>query len=562
MVQSDGKIVVVGYSSEFSDTGYFSVIRYNTNGTIDLTFGENGIVKTIIGPNEALATAAALQPDGKIIAAGYSWNGASYDFAMVRYTSEGFRDLTFGISGIVTSDFDGNSEKANAIIVRPNGKIVLAGYSDDAANFDINFAIAQYNADGSIDTGFGNNGVSVISVGQLGLWQSVRAIAEQGDGKIVAAGFSEVFDEITQKSFNQIALIRFGTGGLQDPTFGEEGIVTTRIGEDDVATSIGIQADNKIVVLGRTRTKKYSYPDFILARYSSEGDLDNTFGNGGIVITSFDNTDDEGYAMILQADQKILAAGFSAINNGTTVDFSLARYLQNGSLDNTFGIGGKVLTDVGGNLDYASFVLLQKNGKVVVGGYSKIGNDYDISLVRYLNDATLPVKLQSFDLHKIDAGIMLKWKTSFEQNSHHFDIQKSMDARAWATIGTLPAGSTSDSTLSYEFIDADACSGRTYYRLKMVDSDSTFAYSVIRSILVNDFTDKIAVYPNPAVNEVIVKSDSNKPESFIFIDSAGKEFRLIKSSSNVIDISSLKSGLYTILLNKGEKAATKLLISR
>ncbi|CAG5068792.1 hypothetical protein DYBT9623_01524 [Dyadobacter sp. CECT 9623] len=564
VIQPDGKLVVVGYSSEFPQTGYFCIMRYNVDGSLDLSFGQDGIVRTILGPDEDWAYAAVLQPDGKIIAAGYSWSGTSYDFAMVRYTRDGTKDLTFGSGGIVTSDFDGRNEKANVILLRPDGKILLAGVIDEAATFDKDMVVAQYEANGNLDIDFGVNGVSVIKTGDVGLWQSVRAAALQNDGKLVLAGYSEVWVNNFQELNDVILVGRLNGSGLLDNSFGESGFVKTAIGKRDVGTSVAIQKDNKILILGKTQKVKISgYPDMALLRYDSNGNLDNSFGTSGIVITTFENSDDEGYALALQSDDKILAAGFTAKNNGSTTDFAIARFHPNGTLDVSFGTTGKVSIDISGDLDFGSLVVLQKNGKIILGGYSKIGNDYDISLVRLLNDVALPVKLQYFEVSKADNEISLNWKTTFEENFDHFDIQKSRDAKTWVDVGTQAAASTLDSTATYEFIDREAGQGRLYYRLKMVDSDNTFAYSAIRSILHSELAGQILIYPNPASDQIFIKSDFNLPEKVTFLNSVGKKFSLVKSPDNFVDISSLDSGLYTIIIDrKIEKSATKLLIFR
>jgi uncharacterized delta-60 repeat protein len=564
LVQPDGKLVVIGYSSEFPQTGYFCILRYNTDGSLDLSFGQDGIVRTIVGLDEDWAYAAALQPDGKIIAAGYSWNGTSYDFAMVRYTSDGLRDLTFGSGGIVTSDFDDRNEKANVILLRPDGKIILAGVIDEAATFDKDMVVAQYHVNGNLDADFGVNGVSVIKFGDVGLWQSVRAAALQNDGKLVLAGYSEVWVNNLQELNDVILVGRLNESGLLDNSFGESGLVKTAIGKRDVGASVAIQKDNKILILGKTQKVKISgYPDMALLRYDSNGNLDNSFGTSGVVITTFDNSDDEGYALALQSDDKILAAGFTAKNNGSTTDFALARFHPNGALDGSFGTNGKVTMDITGDLDFGSLLVLQKNGKIIVGGYSKVGDDYDISLVRLLNDTALPVKLEYFDVSRVENGVSLNWKTSLEENSDHFDIQKSLDAKTWVNLGTQAAASTPDSVMTYEFIDHEAGQGRLYYRLKMVDADNTFAYSAIRIILRNNIPGRIAIYPNPASDQIYIKSNFYVPENITLLNSAGKKFILIKSNNNVVDIRSLESGLYTLVIGtKDEKAAAKLLISR
>jgi uncharacterized delta-60 repeat protein len=265
-LQSDGKIVVAGVSGNPVVGPDFTLLRYNPDGTIDSTFGSGGrITNDFPGENEALAV--AVQPDGKIIAAGRVNN----DMAILRYDSNGALDPTFGVSGQVITDVPGFGQ-LRSLIIQPDGKIIGVGSSGDG------FGIARYNSNGSLDSEFGSGGIvtvlfkSSISTGSSG--------ALQPDGKIVVAGFQNA------GAFN-FALARLESNGNLDTSFGTNGKVTTSLFSiTDLALSVAIQGDGKIVAGGETFSHT-TLNDFALVRYNADGGLDSSFGAGGKVITDF-----------------------------------------------------------------------------------------------------------------------------------------------------------------------------------------------------------------------------------------------------------------------------------
>lgn len=511
LVQPDGKIVVVGYCTPVDYSGYFTLVRYNPDGSVDNDFGLNGIVTTIIHGDEDIAFSGALQADGKIIAAGYTWTGTDYDFAMIRFNTDGTRDLSFGTSGIVTTDFNSGHDTANQIVIEPDGDIVLVGYTGNSGFNEIDMAFARYHSDGELDQTFGGDGMVVIPVSGPGLWDVARTAVLQADGKLLVAGYSEISDPLT--GVNEILVVlRLDTTGSLDGTFGELGIVRLAIGERDTATSIAI-SEGKITALVETRVKKYnSFTDFALVRFTLSGILDSSFGTNGMTLMSFDNSDDTGYSLILQPDQKILAAGYTATNNGSTVDYALARFTPDGLLDNTFGNGGKVTVDFQGGLDFGASIALHQDGKIVMAGSARVGNDFDFGLVRFENDVALPVKLVSFEAKQVENQIDLNWLTSEESNSDYFEIQKSTDGIRWAAIGKVNATGTSRATKKYGFIDTSPEPGQNYYRLKMVDQDQTYALSTIKVVFFDSVTGKgeLVVYPNPVADKLYLSLDKGQ----------------------------------------------------
>src|SRR3990167_2042134 len=240
-IQSDGKIVVAGSSDNNGSNNDFALVRYNTNGSLDTTFNSTGIVTTAIGSSSDVGRSVAIQSDGKIVVAGYSYNGSNNDFALVRYNTDGTLDTTFNSTGIVTTAIGSSTDAANSVAIQSDGKIVVAGYSNNGSDYD--FALVRYNTDGSLDTTFNSTGIVTTAIGSS--TDAANSVAIQSDGKIVVAGYSY------NGSDYDFALVRYNTDGSLDTTFNSTGIVTTAIGSSsDYANSVAIQSDGKIVVAG------------------------------------------------------------------------------------------------------------------------------------------------------------------------------------------------------------------------------------------------------------------------------------------------------------------------
>ncbi|MGO8714932.1 MAG: delta-60 repeat domain-containing protein [Smithella sp.] len=374
-IQSDGRILAAGYSSNGSNYD-FALVRYNTNGSLDTTFGTGGTVTTPIGSGNAIANALGIQSDGNIVATGSSYNGSNYDITLVRYKTNGSLDTTFGTGGIVTTPIGSYDAYAYALAIQSDGRIVVSGYSSNGSNYD--FALVRYNTDGSLDTTFGTGGIVITPMGSG--YDIAYALAIQSDGRILAAGNS-----YNGSNYN-FALVRYNTNGSLDTTFGTGGIVTTPIGTgDSEALALGIQSNGNILAAGKSFNG--SHYDFTLVRYSTNGSLDTTFGTSGIVTTPIGNYDSYAIALGIQSDGNILAAGKSP--DGSNNDFALVRYNTNGSLDTTFGTGGIVTTPVGNGADYANALVIQSDGNILAAGKSLNGSHYDFTLVRYNTNGSL-----------------------------------------------------------------------------------------------------------------------------------------------------------------------------
>lgn len=370
-IQSDGKIVAAGYSSNGARR-FFSLTRHNANGSLDTTFNGAGKLTTAIGSIDDGARSVAIQSDGKIVAAGFSDNGTQYVFGLSRYNADGSLDITFNSSGKVTTAI-GLNDQANSVAIQPDGKIVAAGLSNNGAQYV--FALARYNPDGSVDATFNGAGKLTTAIGSID--DVAVSVAIQPDGKIVAAGFS---NNGTQYVF---ALTRYNADGSLDTTFNGTGKVTTAIGSGvDAANSVVIQPDGKIVAAGSSNNGAQDV--FALARYNANGSLDSAFNSTGKVTTAIGSISDLGYSVALQPDGKIVAAGDSW--TGTHRVFALARYNANGSLDSTFNTTGKLTIAFGSGDDDARSIAIQRDGKIVAAGFSMTSTKFVFALARYVGD--------------------------------------------------------------------------------------------------------------------------------------------------------------------------------
>jgi len=312
-----------------------ALLRYNSDGSLDQDFGDNGVIQTtnitIIdqggNPAALYGEDVAYQSDGKIIVIGTSsWSWGMYSWSnmtLVRYTYAGVLDTSFGSNGFknfAISDYAGGS----AVAVNSDGKIIAAGASGtmfQEIHYPSDFAVLRTNEDGSLDNSFYYGGIATPSIGSGN--DSAKAIVLQVDGKIIAAGYTGN-DSNTD---TDLALVRFSPDGDLDGGFGNNGIVTVDIGPDshDSFGGVTLQADGKIIMVGT------SGGDVVLVRYHTDGTLDESFGVSGLVTTDILDGNDKAYGVTVQEDGKILVVG------SCTEGVALLRYNSNGTLDNSFG---------------------------------------------------------------------------------------------------------------------------------------------------------------------------------------------------------------------------------
>ncbi|MEV0635343.1 calcium-binding protein [Streptomyces sp. NPDC050619] len=380
-VQSDGKIVSVGSSADYSVAeSDFALTRHNTDGTLDTSFGGDGTVSTAInnmGPSLQWsgAQAVTLQADGKIVVVGSSWREYEYCcwFVVARYNSDGTLDNGFSGDGRVFADIGGPTDALD-VAIDSSGRIVAAGY------YGGDMAVLRLTPDGTPDTSFGGDGTVTANPAGPTLQEGGdgRALALQPDGKIVVGG------QVGSTRFD-FALMRFNTNGSVDTSFDGDGIVRTDFGGYESVESLAVQPDGRIVAAGSSDGRA------ALARYHTNGSLDTSFDGDGRVLTPAGSA----YDMVLQPDGRIVTAGGSGGN------FSILRYHTNGSLDSGFGTGGQATADFGGS-DTARGVRLDSAGRIVAAGVG--GPGIDFALARFEGGGSTPPPPVGADLSVTKSG--------------------------------------------------------------------------------------------------------------------------------------------------------------
>ena len=358
-------------------------------GSLDVSFGAEGALRTNFGGTYDWAYATALQPDGRILAAGVSNARGTYDFALARYTSTHDLDPTFGHGGVVLTDFGHSYDWAYALALQPDGRIVVAGVSDASGSKD--FALARYNPDGTLDAGFGHDGLVTEHLRPL-TTDIIHGIALQPDGKIVAVGvtYEDVF---TLRPHGDFMVARYLPNGQPDPTFGVGGVTTTDFsGESyDEPYAVVLQPDGKMVLAGYTNSGGgpgvlFGADQLALARYTPSGMLDPTFGEGGKVVFDGGSYDERLLSVALGPGGTVLAGGYT--NGERRSDLLLARLRLDGSLDTTFGNTGKgfSVNDLGTNSERISSLVVARDGKIVAGGQTAVADNADFAVFRYRPD--------------------------------------------------------------------------------------------------------------------------------------------------------------------------------
>jgi len=374
-IQSNQKIILAG-TTIINDNTNFLMIRYNTDGTIDTSFGinSNGRVVTDINNKQNILYNILILNDDKIILCGKTLT----DITLVKYNENGIIDTTFGTNGMVITNILSSEIQAYSINIQNDNKIIVGGTIFTNNYSRTYFFIIRYNTNGTIDTSFANgNGYNTFLFS--GTVNKAYDLSIQNDNKILMCGitlFNSQYD---------LALLRINSNGIIDTTFGINGKITTNISIFESLFSLTLQSDGKIIVAGETLNDNYD-TDICVIRYLSNGIIDTTFGNNGIVITNLNNTNnDTSKTVVIQQLDKIIVAGYTY--NEIYYSIALVRYNTNGTLDKNFGLNGIFITNIDTNDTYSYALKIQSDDKILIGGYnfSPISNN-NFLLIRLLKD--------------------------------------------------------------------------------------------------------------------------------------------------------------------------------
>lgn len=555
VVQTDGKIVVVGHSFNGANLD-FAVVRYNTNGTPDNGFGTSGKVTTNISPGNDEAFGVAIQADGKIVVVGTAGTGNN-DFGVVRYNTNGTPDGGFDGDGIVTTDITGllSDDHGSYVVIQPDGKIVVAGYRNAGSNGD--FALVRYTTTGAPDIAFGGGDGIVITDLNGSSEDFASGLLIQPDGKLIASGSSgsggQVYD---------FAVARYHTNGTLDMGFGGgDGVVVISIGGDDHCYAAALQHnDGKIVLAGWADMS--GQDDFAVMRLNADGSPDSGFDGDGIVNTNIGpgTTDDQAIGVAIQSGGKILLVG-----NSTNGDFNIVRYNPNGSPDLTFSGDGIASVDLAsGQTDFARKVRLTTYN-IFVTGYVSMGGNHDFALAAFQNDGfALPLLLTQFTARQDNEEVALQWRTANEQDILQFIVERSNDGKHYTSIGTLAPANTAAIDKHYSFIDEHPLSAVNYYRLQIKDVDGQKQYSKILAIKLNGKNLALQLFPNPVSTLLNVQLPSGLKGmvSLLVMDATGKLIRRLTVESTggamatSIPVSGFPPGKYLLRAVTADKQFT------
>jgi uncharacterized delta-60 repeat protein len=371
-LQPDGKIVIAGMASDLpTATIQIAVARFNADGTPDKAFGVDGLAKLPAGPGGGVANAIALQLDGALVVAGtaFSHGNAEDEFAVARFLANGHPDAAFGTNGLVSTHVGAAASGAQAVALQPDGAILVAGTAFSNGPTDDDFALARYLVDGTLDAAFGSDGIVTTDFGSSPLEASLdraAALTVAADGKIVVGG--------SKRGERQAMIVaRYHADGSLDHSFGSGGKVQVEVAEPQVY-SVAASPSGDLLLAGSAAPAARGTAPFAVVRLHADGTPDSAFGTSGLVTTSFEGSRSGARAVAIEADGKLLTAGAKYGAPSSQGDaqpqsgFALARYLANGNIDPAFGVGGRVLTDLGDAGALPLSLVVQPDGKVIAAG--------------------------------------------------------------------------------------------------------------------------------------------------------------------------------------------------
>jgi len=360
IVLPDNKIIAAGYMWS-NNNNDIAIAKYLENGQPDITFGINGHAYYNYANYQELTTDIAIQADGKIVIFGYNWWSAQdrADVVVIRFHSDGRIDSSFGTNGMAGYTQYIN-EGAYCGTILKNGKILAAGVikAPNSAGY-----VVCFNPDGSIDNSFGTNGSFILDFPST--YEVFNTIGVQSSGKIIIGG-------VKYNPYSGL-LVRLTPDGKIDSSFGENGIRYMDISPtfQELFRDLMVMPDDRILVGGIMNiTGKTSGQDFMMFRLTKNGDIDYSFGDSGFVFTDFLNTSDDFKQFISDNNDNILVTGLTTNPKSKDLaNFAVARYATNGIIDNTFGINGKLAIDYGEYLNLFSWTVgSQSSGKILLGG--------------------------------------------------------------------------------------------------------------------------------------------------------------------------------------------------
>ena len=386
-LQNDGKIVSC-YLSNFSISGNVNLARFNTDGSIDTSFGANGFVNTILVSETGGIDIMKIQPDGKILITGYisqtgTANSSYFDFCTARFNSDGTIDTSFGSNGYAITGFQIlSSDDSSVIAIQNDGKILVGGFSSQylipSSNYSPDLALVRYLSNGTLDTSFGFNGKFTYNFGTSTIPNTsgfssdyISSIKINSIGKIIIGAQTNVNETLVD--YGNFGFICLNSDGTLDPSFGTNGQRIVDFGAKDFLSNLRITTDDKIIATGRHQYTNGAAGDHVkipLVKLLANGNYDTSFGNNGIVLTNRDaiNLEDLSNDLNIQPDGKIICFGVTPNQTGTIGNFLLIRFNVNGAIDTTFNNVGYKALDFNNSSAIGTTFLFQNDGKILCAG--------------------------------------------------------------------------------------------------------------------------------------------------------------------------------------------------
>lgn len=578
---SDTCIVAVGSAVE--DTlRDFIVAKYKTDGSLDTSFSGDGFSVFSTGVETEVFNSLAITSDNKIVAAGHRYLYGK-DIVVVRMLMDGNLDSTFANNGVFTMDIFGNDDELRSVAITADNNIIAGG---SAEFYDQDFLIIKLDAYGNLVNEFDDDGVLTFDYDDKD--EYIETISIQDDGKIIAAGATHD-EDFPAYDFN-ILINRYDAAGDPDTSFGVGGtFVYGVVYFDEQNPAIALQADGKIVI-GALRTVAGGvYYDFLTLRITSSGVLDSTFSDDGINIHDLGSNFDMCKGIAVQEDKKIVVAG-SYENADDDDDFAMIRYNSDGTIDETFGDDGVVITDFAvGDNQYAYDIEIQPDGKILLGG-DNVYYTRHFALARYYPCGPTNILIDTLVCNSFLSPL---GNTYFESGTYIETLPTITGCDSIFTINlTIPELDTLvsvhadtltylSSATTYQWVNCD--SGYTMiegaidsfylptitgnYAVIIADSictdTSECEFVEIAGVNIQTSIQQIAVYPNPFSDELIFESPKNNI-TIILYDLSGNLIysNNISQSSFRIPTSQIPAGVYLLKYFSDNDCGSKVLLKQ
>ena len=538
-IQTDGKILVAG-TINLNFNIQFAIVRYNEDGTLDNTFSDDGKANVQFGTNGfSSLESLVIQPDGKILVAGTTFSTNNYQLAIARLNSDGALDNTFSGDGLFTSSFATNVFCGDMTLDNV-GNIIAAGASG-LMGVDNHISVIRVLNNGTLDIGFGNNGLQRVDIGTQ---SGALSVIVQNDGKIVAAGRTD--DGV----YNDFAITRFLSNGALDATFDGDGKRTFSLAEyDDYATSILQLPNGKLLLGGISNT------EFALVQLNENGSNNTSFSGDGIVQADMNDSFDEIQDIALDTDGNIVAVGHSAYN---IYDLAVLRFLPNGTLDNLFSFDGKTTIDFLATYDYGFAVALQQDGKIVVAGSTDNNGNSDFAVARLQGVCQIILSSQNVSICNGESYTI--GSNVYSQSGVYSDVLTLPSGCDSSVVTTLTVLSNSNFTQNVTITSGESFTvGNSTYTTEGTyqdvltsanGCDSVVTTNLTVTLGINDAGSKkytLKAWPIPFNNELVIEGTLVGDQIQIF-DLSGKLILELKAQMNqtIINTNQIKQGSYII----------------